>query len=190
MRVAAAALLCAGLVALCFVYIDRPVEVFVNAHQERRWLFQAMASPSLLPLPFACIYMAVCALRRQLGSGLLLRLTVAILVAVAAKDELKWVFGRPWPESWVQYGVYAFHPFANSWLYGAFPSGHTTYIAAPMGVLWSALPQYRVVWAGVVVVVMTGLVGAGYHFVGDVIGGLFTGLAAAAGTMACLDRPR
>jgi membrane-associated phospholipid phosphatase len=48
------------------------------------------------------------------------------------------------------------------------------------------MPQYRAVWAGVMAMVMAGLVGAGYHFVGDVIAGFFTGLAAAAGTMACI----
>jgi membrane-associated phospholipid phosphatase len=179
-------LLCTVLVLLCVGYVDRPVERYVHAHQGAHLLFELMAAPALLPSPIALIYLARCGLGHFTARGLWLQLSVATVIAVAAKDELKWVFGRPWPENWIDYGMYAFHPFATGVLYGGFPSGHTSYIAAPMCVLWRAVPQYRAVWAGVMAMVMVGLVGAGYHFVGDVIAGFFTGLAAAAGTMACI----
>ncbi len=189
-RFGAVAALGAVLVVLCVLFVDRPVERFVAAHQGGRLLFQGLASPSLLPLPFACVYLAVVALRKLAGAAapnrLYLAVSLATVAAVAAKDELKFLFGRPWPESWVKYGLYAFHPFATSWLYGAFPSGHTSYIAAPMGVLWWLVPRWRLLWGGIVGLVMVGLVGAGYHFIGDVVAGLFVGLGAAAGTVAWL----
>ncbi len=189
-RLAAGAAFGGLVVLLCVLFVDRPVERLVAAHQGSRLLFQGLASPSLLPLPFACIYLAVVALRKLGGAvapdRLYLAVSLATIAAVAAKDELKFLFGRPWPESWVKYGLYAFHPFATSWLYGAFPSGHTSYIAAPMGVLWWLAPRWRLVWGGVVALVMIGLVGAGYHYVGDVIAGLGVGIAAAAGTVAWL----
>ncbi len=179
------------LVGLCIAFIDRPVELLVVAHPGWRKLFQLMAAPSLLPLPLAGLYLCVAALRRLRGGGwpaadLYLAASLATLAATAAKDELKWLFGRPWPASWVHYGVYAFHPFATFWWYGGFPSGHTAYITGPVGVLWQMAPRLRPLWAALIVTVMIGLVGAGYHFVGDVIAGFFTGLAAAAGTLLLL----
>lgn len=192
--VLAATLICAALVALSVLYVDRPVTVLVFGtvlnNPPLLMFFDGMAAPSLLPMPCAVLYLLFHALRRLSGrpalrgAGLYLRLSVAIAVAIMAKDELKWLFGRPWPSTWLKYGVYNLHFFSNNELYGGFPSGHTTYIAAPMFVLWWALPRYRPLWLALVLSVMIGLVGSGHHFTGDVIAGCFLGLASAAGTLA------
>lgn len=184
-RVTLAALAGGAIILLCIAFVDRPVEAYVAAHKHDRLLYQAMASPSLLPLPFAIIFLSAFAIAAPFAwppgprARTLLALSFAILGATTAKDELKWVFGRPWPDSWVTNGLYAFHPFTDSFLYGGFPSGHTAYISAPMCLLCWLAPQYRAVWIAIMAVVMIGLVGAGYHFVGDVIAGFLTGLAAA-----------
>jgi membrane-associated phospholipid phosphatase len=184
------AAVCAALVVFCNLFVDRPVALFTNAHAGVKPLFQLMASPSLLPLPLAAVVLGVAVWARLQGgaapSRLFLTLSLATLVATGAKDELKWMFGRPWPSSWINAGIYTFHPFTNNYLYGSFPSGHTAYITAPMVVLWALAPRYRALWGGIVGMVMLGLVGADYHFVGDVIAGFFTGLAAAAGTLVLL----
>jgi membrane-associated phospholipid phosphatase len=178
------------LVGVSVLYVDRPVARFVFEHRSAMLFFEALASPSLLSLPFAGCYLVYYALCRVTGRPAgrhaepLLTLALAITLATAAKDELKWLIGRPWPITWVRYGIYAPHPFRADYLFGSFPSGHTTYIAAPMFVLWWLLPQYRALWAALVLMVMIGLVGSGYHFVADVIAGLFLGLAVAAGTVA------
>ncbi len=198
-RVLSLTLLCAVLVIICNLFIDRPVAAYVFQHRHARLgllplrpIFQLMAAPSLLPLPFSAAVLGAAVWRRLSGgpplrhAALYLPVSLATLAATAAKDELKWMFGRPWPDSWIRTGVYAFHPFDTGWLYGSFPSGHTAYITAPVVVLWSLVPRYRPLWGGILALVMIGLVGAGYHFVGDVIAGLFTGMAAAAGTLVLL----
>jgi membrane-associated phospholipid phosphatase len=185
-RVTIAAFAGAALILLCIAFIDRPVERYVAAHTHYRLIYEAMASPSLLSLPFAIVYLSAFAIAAPFAwppgprARAMLALSLAILGATAAKDELKWVFGRPWPDNWVKLGIYAFHPFTNSFLYGGFPSGHTAYISAPMCLLCWLAPRYRAVWIAIMALVMAGLVGAGYHFVGDVVAGFFTGLAAAA----------
>jgi len=185
-RVTLAALLGGAIILFCIGFIDRPVETYVAAHKHYRLLYQSMASPSLLPLPFAMVYLSAFAIAAPFAwppgprARALLGVSLAILGATAAKDELKFLFGRPWPDSWVKYGTYAFHPFTDSFLYGGFPSGHTAYISAPMCLLCWLAPRYRALWIGIMAIVMIGLVGAGYHFVGDVIAGFLTGLAAAA----------
>jgi membrane-associated phospholipid phosphatase len=184
------ALLCVVLVAACYAWVDRPVALFVYTHHHYRWLFQLLSAPSLLPLPFAAIVLGLAVWRRlnflPAPSRRDLALSLATLAATAAKDELKWIFGRPWPDTWIKYGIYAFHPFDTFWLYGGFPSGHTAYITAPMVVLWRFEPRHRAISAGIVMAVMIGLVGADYHFVSDVIAGFCTGLAAGAGTLVLL----
>ncbi len=182
--------LCAGLCAFCILFIDRPVELFVFTLRPYRAAFQLCAAPSLLPLPLAFAYLGLLAYGKLQGHrirpGLFLTMSAATLAATALKDELKWMFGRPWPQYWQQYGLYSFHPFANSWLYGSFPSGHTSYIAAPMLVLMALRPRFAALSAGIVLLVMFGLVGAGYHYVGDVVAGFFVGLTAAAGSIILL----
>jgi membrane-associated phospholipid phosphatase len=182
-----AVLLGAVLVIICIAFIDRPVERFFAAHAAFRPIFQLMCVPSLLPLPAACIYLASRTFRltplAAPSAWPWLQLSIATIAATAAKDELKWIFGRSWPEYLIQYNVYDFRPFNTGFLYGGFPSGHTAYITAPMLVLWWSVPRLRWLWAAAMGAVMAGLVGGGYHYVGDVVAGFFLGLAAATGTL-------
>jgi len=187
-RVAAwALLLCAVLSEVCIVYVDQPVALFFHAHQGLRLLFQAMAAPSLLSLPCALVYLTGYVISAPFGrppgkrARQYLGLSLAVLVATAVKDELKWAFGRPWPSGWFEYGFYRFTPFTDRHLYGAFPSGHTAYIAAPLCLMCWLAPRYKALWLGVIGMVMFGLVAAGYHYPGDVVAGFFVGLASAAG---------
>jgi membrane-associated phospholipid phosphatase len=117
---------------------------------------------------------------------MLTRVSVAIIVATAAKDLLKLAFGRPWPEAFIGFGAYRFLPFHIGLHYGSFPSGHTSYISAPLIVVASHYPQWRWLCFGVIGMVMIGLIGGGYHFPGDTVAGLLTGLLAASGTLALM----
>jgi membrane-associated phospholipid phosphatase len=191
-QTAIAAAICAGLLFISISYIDRPVARYVYAHRTFAHVFELMATPSLLSLPLASIYLLIFAYqtvtsRQPTALGrLYLTLSIAVVAVNAAKDELKLVIGRPWPFEWLHYGIYHLAPFTDNAAFGAFPSGHTAYIAAPMFVLWWRLPRYRPIWMGLVAMVMIGLVGYGFHFVGDVIGGFFLGLAVAAASVAAI----
>jgi membrane-associated phospholipid phosphatase len=175
------------MVVPCILFADRPVAMYVYEHQALRPLFQAAAVPSLFALPLAALFLLHELVQRLRGNGTVNRLylaaSVATLAGTAAKDELKWLFGRPWPDTWLREGIYNFHPLATSNLYGGFPSGHTSYIAAPLCVLWAKVPRYRWLWGGLIGLVMVGLVGADYHFVADVLGGLLTGMVCAWGSL-------
>jgi membrane-associated phospholipid phosphatase len=153
-------------------------------------VFQICAAPSLLPLPLATLFLLRALWRRwqgQAATGLWLTASLATIAAAAAKDELKFLFGRPWPFAWLDYGLYAFHPGTDNFLYGAFPSGHTAYVAAPLWVLWCRQPRWRVAYGAVTGSVMLGLVGANYHYVSDVLAGLLVGMAAGQAAMVFLD---
>jgi membrane-associated phospholipid phosphatase len=181
-------------VAFCIAFVDQPVALFFSVHRGLRPVFQAFAAPSLLSLPFAGLVLLWSVWRRLRGAsrtnGPLLAMSLATLVSTAAKDELKWIFGRPWPTTWLRYGDYSFHPFAVSILDGAFPSGHTSYITAPLAVLWVLYPRWRLAYGATIFLVMFGLVGAGYHFVADVLGGLIAGALSAWGTLVLMEPRR
>ncbi len=182
----------AALCLLCILLIDQPVALFWHQHQTLRPLFQACAVPSLLALPAAGLILLWALIRHLRGlpppDRLWLTLALATLAATAAKDELKWMFGRSWPSTWLKYGIYSFQPFTQSLLFGGFPSGHTSYAAAPMGVLWVLRPRGRPLWGAIVLLVMAGLVCADYHFISDVLAGLLTGGFCAWATLVLMGR--
>jgi membrane-associated phospholipid phosphatase len=123
---------------------------------------------------------------------MLLALCLAVLLATVLKDQFKYLFGRTWPEtwvannpSWIKDGVYAFEPLHGGRGWASFPSGHMTTIAAPCSVLWILAPRvWRWPCASLVLAVAIGLVGADYHFVGDIIAGTFLGAACGVGAVA------
>ena len=52
-----------------------------------------------------------------------------------------------------------------------------TAVCAVMSVLWICYPRFRLIYAGAIAAAAVGLVGADFHFLGDVIAGGFLGVA-------------
>jgi len=107
---------------------------------------------------------------------------VSVFAANEINSFLKGLFGRTWPESWlgdnpswIRDGVFGFFPFHGGLAWTSFPSGHTTTITATAAILWVVCPELKVAWAALVAVVVTGLIAGNYHFVSDVIAGLYLG---------------
>jgi membrane-associated phospholipid phosphatase len=103
-------------------------------------------------------------------------------MAEAIKNQLKFAFGRTWPDTWVNDnpsfihdGVFGFNPFHGGPGYMSFPSGHLSLTCAIVSVLWIMYPAFRPFYAAVVLAVVVGLVGANYHFLSDIIAGGFVG---------------
>jgi membrane-associated phospholipid phosphatase len=95
------------------------------------------------------------------------------------KDALKWVFGRPFPETYLnpEYNNYGYHWFAGHGAFTAFPSGHMAGAVAVASVLWIADPPRRILYTAACVITGVGLVVSDLHFVGDVVAGAFLGAA-------------
>ena len=119
---------------------------------------------------------------------------IALLAAEAIKNQLKYMFGRTWPDSWephilsfIHDNVYGFHFFHSGQSYESFPSGHATVVAAVMTVLWSFYPRLRVAYAICMIAADVGLVLLNVHFVSDVIAGTFVGISAGLFVLALCD---
>lgn len=176
-------------VMTCYLYIDRPVAFYAHAHLvPNRVYFDLLTRIAEYLFVAAAVVFAVFGLRAlvtqrwEKWQAALLLCGIALSIAETIKDELKFAFGRTWPETWLNNnpslignGTYGFHPFHGGGGYASFPSGHTTAVCAVAAVLWVAYPKLRPLWALMVAAVVVGLIGADYHFVSDIIAGGFLG---------------
>jgi membrane-associated phospholipid phosphatase len=184
----AALLVCAALVVLCFWFVDRPVAFYVHDHRIAdhsvlKWLTYP---PPILQAWVPAVLAALMVRRAwgpwQFSERVVLAACVSLVLANQFRLSLAFVFGRYWPETWIDDNPsligdesYGFHPFHAGSAYASFPSGHAARTLAVAAVVWIAYPRWR--WACVLASLATavGLLGMDYHFVGDVIAGGFVG---------------
>ena len=176
-------------ITVSYLWLDQPIAHLAHAELQRFHLFEKL---TLIPdalVPLAVVAFGVLGLRGLTGRQLsrfqtvMLLSGVSLAVAIIIKDQLKFAFGRPWPETWIRNnpsfirdGLYGFQPFHGGAGYASFPSGHATMICTVMTVLWICYPRFRAVYALCVAAVSVGLVGANFHFLSDVIAGGFLGM--------------
>ena len=179
-------------VVISFYWLDRPIALFVHNHLP--YGTRKVAQPlSYIPDPLiwvAAITFVVLGLVGLSGRSLskmqsvLLVCSVSLMVSETIKNELKFVFGRTWPETWYQNnpsfisdGIYGFNWFHGGQAYASFPSGHMTAICAVVSVFWIYYPQLRVIYLTIVLAGLVSLVGANFHFLSDCIAGAFLGVS-------------
>lgn len=173
----------------CYAWLDSPVAWFIHDHVLRQygWLDTLTHIPDLLVYgsailllfaPLRLVYRGNLARVEQI----LLAMSTSLAVAVLLKDTLKFVFGRTWPETWVQNNpslihdhVYGFFWFQSGAGFHSFPSGHATVTFAIMSVLWLSSPNLRWLAALGCTLVAVGLLGMNYHFLGDILAGALLG---------------
>jgi membrane-associated phospholipid phosphatase len=208
-----------ALVLLSVALVDRPFSTWAHAHLGDRqfsWFtmsyegrplpmgpFSLMAGPGQVVGPIAAFVLAILVITRARGVRLALRgrifltLGLSVLTAMQINAILKRCFGRTWPESWlgdnpswIGDAAFGFSPFHGGAGWASFPSGHTTAITTPAVILWFLWPELRPVWAALVVSVIAGLLGGNYHFVSDIIGGLYLGTVIGLTMLGIMHSPR
>jgi membrane-associated phospholipid phosphatase len=192
------------LIGLSFAFVDRPASTWAHATLHGvvvfpwlTWLVNPLLPVAMVGL--AAAGLAVTGFAAGLGwrpnalGKTLIACCLAAVFAFVMKDALKFVFGRTWPESWIddnpswiRDGVYGFHLFHGGRGWGSFPSGHMTLITAPFAVLWQRAGRWRWLCAVPVLAVAIGLFGANYHFISDMIAGFYLGVACATGAVALI----
>jgi len=175
--------------AASVVWLDKPIAIFVRDMFGPQHFSDAMvASPELsIPLTSALVF-AVLGLSAIMGRSFskleisVLLCDISVLAADAIKNQLKYVFGRTWPDSWkpqilsfIHDNVYGFNFFHYGRSFESFPSGHAAVAASVISVLWMLNPRLRAVWALCVGAADLGLVLLNLHFVSDVVAGTFVG---------------
>lgn len=180
-------------VAVCYFWLDRPIALWVHGHL-RLGFHGTLTRFSHIPdplIPLAVVALIVLGLRAAVSRSLpgnygaaTFVASVSVLASEAIKNQLKFVFGRSWPESWtghnasfIRDGVYGFHFFQGGPNYQSFPSGHMAASCAVITVLWLWYPRWRALYTAAALAVAAALVAANYHFLGDVIAGGFLGMS-------------
>jgi len=183
--------LCIVAVLICYFWIDRPVAFFVYHHHINRIsVFRWLTYPPPEIQNWSALVLTILIVRRAWGSFLHWQkgLFVACLSLIVADDfriSLGDVFGRYWPNTWINNnpsligtGAYGFHPFQRGDDVGSFPSGHAARILAFAGVWLIAMPRSRSLQVVVILLstsMLVSLVAMNYHFVSDVIAGSVLG---------------
>ena len=175
---------------VAFLWLDRPIATFAHYQilREHHAIFAKLTHIPEPLIPLAVVVFVAVGLWALTGRPLTRWQTVvfvsgiSVVMAETTKNGLKQIFGRTWPETWVNNnpsfirdGVYGFNWFHDGAAYRSFPSGHMALTCALAAVLWIAYPRGRPLWALLVLAVAVGLVGANYHFLSDVIAGSFVG---------------
>lgn len=187
-----AAVIVAILTIVSYEVLDQPLSYFSHDQLHRYAFFKRLTTLTEYFPPLAIVVVVLLALLRlgnySLGYRLeaLLMASVSLIIARAIKDQLKFVFGRTWPETWtnnnpslIKDGAYGFHPFHSGLGYESFPSGHMVAICSVAMVLWIYYPRLWPIYLAVIVLVAGGLIGADYHFLSDILAGGFIGSSVA-----------
>jgi membrane-associated phospholipid phosphatase len=170
-------------------WIDKPIATIIHDTFGSRYFPDVVVHSSGLSIPLAsALIFVVFGLSALIGRKLsklemsVLLCDISVLGAVAIKNELKYVFGRTWPDSWdpqilslIHDNVYGFNFFRHGPSFESFPSGHAAVATAVMSVLWMSFPRLRAVWALGICVADLGLILLNLHFVSDVVAGSFVG---------------
>lgn len=190
-------------VVIAYQWLDRPIALFVHQelpHQARSAVEPLTHIPDPL-IPAAVIVFVVLGLWGLAGRTLapfpatLVLCSLSVTMVQAFKNQLKLVFGRTWPETWINNnpsfirdGVYGFHWFHGGGGYESFPSGHMAATCAVLSVLWICYPRLKSLYLLAGLAVAVGLIGANFHFLSDVIAGAFVGVTTGWITTVLFDR--
>jgi membrane-associated phospholipid phosphatase len=194
-----ASLLAITLIAMISVqWIDRPLALWVHEIFGSSRKAVELADSHIFSIPLVlsstfAIFGLLAIMGRQFSkletAGLLCN--ISMLAAEAIKNQLKFVFGRTWPDSWepgvrslVHDNVYGFHFFQPGSSFESFPSGHAAVAAATLSVLWILYPKRGVLWGMGIVTAAVGLVALNLHFLSDVVVGSFVGISTGLFTIA------
>jgi membrane-associated phospholipid phosphatase len=172
-------------VAVCIAYVDRPVAEFFDEHLRHTtsWVWiQRVLAPLDLVVAVALLFLLGCGIWTALGRALASwtrtpRLcSWAAMWATLASFVFKRIFGRAWPDpAYVQNHVYGFHLLHGGSHWQSFPSGTAAISTAIVSVLWMLMPRSRTIGALTVALLCVAVVITNYHWVGDVIAGIFLG---------------
>jgi membrane-associated phospholipid phosphatase len=101
---------------------------------------------------------------------------LTIPLAFVLKSILKYAVGRINTRFWLRHPSFKeFHWFHGVGNYSGFPSGHMAVFMALVIALWRFYPRYRSVYVGFLSVLALALIVTDYHFISDVLAGVYLG---------------
>jgi membrane-associated phospholipid phosphatase len=175
------------LTAFSYFYLDTGIALFVFRLIRSGYLPKQTTSDIPDVLPHIVVTLTILSwtarfLLLHLGiqnrhTSLLRACGTVLPIAFVAKVIFQYVFGRSDPDAWVLYH----QPPHFYWLragegYGCFPSGHMTVFTALMTTLSRYYRRFRPIFLGFLILLALCLIVTDYHFLSDVLAGVFLGM--------------
>ncbi|RTR32913.1 phosphatase PAP2 family protein [Shewanella atlantica] len=166
------------------LFLDRNIAEFMHLHSQANSLLKLLSQTPLLLEILAGLAILSCTFKlwRVKSLKLAVDLTITLILASITRVSAKYLFGRTWPETWVNDNpswitdrIEGFHPFAEGLAYNSFPSGHALFTFALATTFWYHLPRYRPLWIAAMCAVFIGQLGQNYHYLGDLLAGATLG---------------
>jgi membrane-associated phospholipid phosphatase len=177
-------------VLVSYLWLDQPIAFFVQQNIADKTIFVWLQRLFLAFLLLSFLILLWCGLWTLMdrtfahAQSIALACSTSFIAANFITNQLKYAFGRTWPNTWIennpsliQNGIYGFNPFHGGPGFASFPSGHVAAACAVTTVLWSSYPRLRPISVVCVVAITIGLIGANYHFLSDILGGIFVGVS-------------
>ena len=145
----------ATFVTVSFQWFDGPIALLIyNIFGGWRVSAELAARISKIPLATVIVFV-ICGLLALMGrrfskwGAAIAMSAISLLATIIIKDQLKFAFGRTWPDTWgsgivsfVRDNVYGFHFFQSGKSFESFPSGHAAATAAVLSVVWILFRSY------------------------------------------------
>ncbi len=170
---------------VCIAYVDRSAASFFDQHLRhttaRLWIERALA-PLDLTVAMALLFLLGCGVWASFNRALPLWTRTPRLCswaaswATLASSLFKRIFGRVQPDpEFLQNHLYGFRLLHGGPHGHSFPSGTATISAAIVLVLCILLPRWRALGILIVALLSIAVILTNYHWVGDVVAGVFLG---------------
>lgn len=168
--------------------IDRHLADFIHQQHFANSFTKLLSNSPLLLEAMALMVIVSCIIARVRDklSWLAIHLLLTIILASVIRFTAKWLFGRTWPQTWIDNNpswitdrIEGFQPFAAGIAYNSFPSGHSLFTFALTSVFWYHLPHFRPLWIAMMSAVFIGQLAQNFHYLGDLLAGASIGILCA-----------
>lgn len=174
-------------------YVDLPLAQFLDRtvrHTQLWTVLEGALRPIALVPVAAMVFLLGCGLWLISGyepgswTRFPLALSWATMFAVAAQIILKRIFGRSWPDpTFVRDHLYGFQLLHGRTHWDSFPSGTAMVSMALLSGLWISKPRWRLPGLLASLLLVGGVVIANFHWLSDVIAGIFLGVTVGCSTL-------
>jgi hypothetical protein len=175
------------LVVCSYYFLDKGIAVYVKRvliSNARFSFFSADIPDFLFPVVCAIAGIAWAAYIYHVHKGIynkharfFLLIASAVPLSFFMKSILKLVVGRIDARFWLRHPtVKEFHWFHGVGHYSGFPSGHMAVFSVLVIALWRYYPRYRPAYFGFLSALALALIAMDYHFLSDIIAGVYLGL--------------
>ncbi|MEJ2740707.1 MAG: phosphatase PAP2 family protein [Dehalococcoidia bacterium] len=168
-----------------FFFLDRPVDLWINAHWSDTWVhtwgnyISSLATGSYIMLGLALCFLVVfiCdSVMKVRWTRLLLYICLSGAITIVVGEGLKFLLGRYRPVMLFEQGLYGLHFLSAQWELNSTPSGHTFRAFSLLTAQSMLYRRFTAVFMSIAVLIGLSRIAVTAHYPGDVIFGAFIGI--------------